>query len=331
MKGTKTISVKHIRAIALVVLAVILFSVAILLFRDWEKKQGLFPEQSGVVDDELIYNGEEYVLKKDVETFLLIGLDTFSGAENDSGYNNDKLADFLLLLVLDNKASTVSAVQINRDTMVEINRLGVAGDKIGTVNRQIAFAHTYGNGNEVSCRNTADSVSSLLNNVKINHYASVTMDAVSEFNDLLGGISLEVLDDFSGIDDSLKQGETVTLTGKQALTYVRTRYGLEDSSNTRRMERQRQYLNALYDKTRTVSEDDTKFLANAVSGLSKHTVSNCTVHQLQTLLEKVTAYDTLDIHTPEGELIKGDEYMEFHPDQKALEGLAVELFCTKKQ
>mgnify|MGYP000585160404 FL=1 len=68
------------------------------------------------------------------------------------------------------------------------------------------------------------------------------MDAVPILNDLLGGVEVTVLDDFSGIDDTLIKGETVTLHGDHALTYVRERYGLEDSSNSTRMVRQRQYM-----------------------------------------------------------------------------------------
>ena len=40
----------------------------------------------------------------------------------------------------------------------------------------------------------------------------------------------------------------MTLQGEQALRYVRTRYGLEDSTNSTRMARQQQYINALYAK-----------------------------------------------------------------------------------
>lgn len=50
--------------------------------------------------------------------------------------------------------------------MTEINVLCVAGEKVGTVNKQIVLAHIYGNGNEVSCRNTSDVVSALLNDIK---------------------------------------------------------------------------------------------------------------------------------------------------------------------
>ena len=122
------------------------------------------------------------MLKSDVETFLVMGLDKASGTASSDSYNNDKQADFLMLLVFDNATKKCSAIHINRDTMAEVDILGVAGEKIDTVKKQIALAHTYGNGKNVSCQNTADAVSRLLHDVKVNHYISLALDSVAIFN-----------------------------------------------------------------------------------------------------------------------------------------------------
>ena len=89
-------------------------------------------------------------------------------------------------------------------------------------------------------------------------------------NDLVGGVTLEVLDDFSGIDDTLVQGETVTLKGQQALTYVRSRGGLEDSTNLHRMERQRQYLSALQGQLSSKAQSDDGFTLEALLQLNEY-------------------------------------------------------------
>ncbi len=323
--------INPIRATALVVLALSLLAAAFIFFGDLEKKQGHFTGEANGNDGVISYNDKEYVLNEKVETFLVVGLDAFNETSDDTAFRNDKLADFLLLLVMDNENGTVCAVHINRDTMADINVLDIAGKKTGTINRQIALAHTYGNGKEVSCRNTADAVSKLLMDIKINHYVSVTMDAVKGYNDLVGGVTLEVLDDFTSIDETLVKGDTLTLTGEQALTYVRARGGLEDSSNVRRMERQRQYLSALYEKTKSNIAEDEKFSALAASELSKHMVSDCTVTQLQNLIKKVVDYTTTEIYSPKGSSVKGEEYMEFTPDKGALKELAIKLFFVPKE
>lgn len=279
---------KLMRGLAVALLAVFLLTGAFLLLELWEKRQSIFPEQK-TENTVYEYNGVEYVKNEDVESFLILGLDKFEDAINNDSYNNDQRADFLMLLVFDNSEKKFTAVHLNRDTMVNMNVLGVAGQKIGTVNKQLALAHTYGNGRDVSCRNTADAVSELLNGVKVNHYLSITMDAVPILNDLLGGVEVTVLDDFSGIDDTLIKGETVTLHGDHALTYVRERYGLEDSSNSTRMVRQRQYMTAVYDKAMLKIENDDNFVIEASSKLADYIVSDRSVNQLQEIAKKAVA------------------------------------------
>lgn len=320
---------KLMRGLAVALLAVFLLTGAFLLLELWEKRQSIFPEQK-TENTVYEYNGVEYVKNEDVESFLILGLDKFEDAVNNDSYNNDQRADFLMLLVFDNSEKKFTAVHLNRDTMVNMNVLGVAGQKIGTVNKQLALAHTYGNGRDVSCRNTADAVSELLNGVKVNHYLSITMDAVPILNDLLGGVEVTVLDDFSGIDDTLIKGETVTLHGDHALTYVRERYGLEDSSNSTRMVRQRQYMTAVYDKAMLEIENDDNFVIEASSKLADYIVSDRSVNQLQEIAKKLSQYKFTEIETLEGESVVKDGLMEFRPDADSIDKIVFELFYKKK-
>ncbi len=313
-------------------LVVFLLSGAFLLLNMWENgKFGSFAQSPGAeqvgLETRLEFEGQEYELKDNIETFLVLGLDKFSGSpSNDDSYNNDKQSDLLMLMIFDNSEKTCSAIQINRDTIANVNILGVAGDKIDTVKQQIALAHTYGNGKEVSCRNTADSVSDLLNGIKIDHYISVTMDAIPIINDLVGGVEVTVLEDFAGIDDTLIKGETVTLKGEQALTYVRARMGMADASNVSRMERQQQYFYALQDAAEKSIAQDEEFIAKSAVKISDYMVSDRTVNQLQELADKFSEYEFSGIENIVGESVVGEEYMEFHPDEYAKEEMIVKLF-----
>lgn len=316
--------------IAIISLAVVFLIVSgLLILRKWEKNRGEYPEHE-LKDQTIVHDGVEYELKENLETFLVIGLDKFDGDLVSDSYNNNEQADFLMLFVFDNDAKKCTAIHINRDTMAEISVLGVAGDKIDTVTKQIALAHTYGN-DDVSCRNTADSVSSVLMDMRVNHYISVTMDAVAIVNDLVGGVEVEVLDDFSGIDPMLVQGETVVLTGEQALTYVQSRYGLEDSSNSNRMKRQRQYVQALYDQFEDSVEADNELIVDITLGIADYMVSDRSVTQLQTLAEKFDEYDFEGIKAIEGESVLGEQYMEFYPEETAVKELVIKTFYNPKK
>ena len=317
------------QVIAITVIVALFIFAELVLLMIWEKNTGMFPEHD-VNSGTIRYEGVEYVLKENVETFLVLGLDKFEDDSFQDSYNNDKQADFIMLFVIDNAEKTYSAIQINRDSMVNIDVLGVAGNKIDTVYRQIALSHAYGNGKDLSCHNTAKSVSLLLLDTKINHYASLTLDSVAIVNDLVGGVEVCVLDDFSGIDENLVMGETVLLKGEQALTYVRARQGLDDNTNISRMKRQQQYVKALFDAFDNSVEMDSQFIIDASLKLSECMVSDRSVTQLQVLVEKFCEYEFLGIRSLEGESVVGEEYMEFYPDKNATKKLVVETFYTPK-
>jgi LCP family protein required for cell wall assembly len=327
----KRIDKKRILLIGLAVLAAaILVLAALILIGKWEENQGRYPE-FGSNEDVISYKGVNYTKKKDLDTFLVIGLDKFEGANSSDSYNNDQQADFIMLFVFDHSSKKYSAIHVDRDTIAKINVLGVAGNSIGTVNKQIALSHTYGNGRDVSCRNTADAVSEILMGVRVNHYISLKLDSVSIFNDLVGGVEVTVLDDFTGVDNTLVKGETVTLMGEQALTYVRSRHGMDDSSNGARMKRQQQYLRALYDKTCKVIEDDENFIVDASLAMSDYIISDRSVTQLQELAKKMTSYEFTEVHELQGRNEIVDGLVEFYSDTAAVKQLVIDLFYSPKK
>ncbi len=316
---------RYYRYAAVALLIIFLISAAFLALELWERNQGQYHGQ-GPEATYLEYQGKQYALRDNVEAFLVLGLDKLDGTSIGDSYNNDKQADFLLLFVFDHEAKKCTTIHINRDTMTDVNVLGVAGNKIDTVTKQIALAHTYGNGRDVSCRNTADAVSALFKGAKINSYLSATMDAVVQVNDSAGGVEVTVLEDFTGIDDTLVKGEKVTLMGQQTLTYIRTRSGLADSSNLARMERQRQYMSALREKVGLCMEQDENFLLETTLKVSDFIISDRSVNQLQELANNYYAYESGDIIDLKGESKQGEQFMEFYPDEDSLMKLVIELF-----
>lgn len=318
-----------LRYAVIALLAIAVVAAAFFGLLAWENDRGRFPALT-FEEKTLEFEGKKYQLRDNIETFLVMGLDKFEGTSVSDSYNNDQQADFLMLFVFDNAHKKCMALQINRDTMTDVNVLGVAGNKIDTRKGQVALAHTYGNGKAVSCRNTADSVSSLLLGASIKHYISLTMDSVAVFNDLVGGVEVEVLDDFSGIDGTLVKGETVLLEGEHALNYVRTRRGLDDSTNNTRMKRQKQYMDALYEKAMEKVENDSEFVVEASLAMSDYIVSDRSVTQLQELGRKFAEYEFERIDDIKGETVRGEDFMEFYPDIESVYKTVIELFYEPK-
>lgn len=279
--------------------------------------------------DAVEYAGDYYVPRKNLQTVLIMGLDKYEREETTLGYTNKMQADFLLLAVIDKDAKTCELLHLNRDTMTEIRRLGIGGGETGTFTGQLALAHTYGSGGSDSCLNAVKAVSKLLGGVKIDHYMTLTMDAVAKINDLVGGVTVTMLEDFTEIDPAMVKGQEVTLKGENALAYVRFRKGIGDQSNLSRMERQRQYLEAFYGKLMETNKKVSGFLSSTLLKVNDDFVSDCTVNQLEALSNLLETCTVEPIRTIEGKAVQGEEFMEFYPDADSIQENVMALFYEK--
>ena len=277
----------------------------------------------------MYYNGRLYALNEDITTLLIIGVDDFEIETSDTGRNTSQ-ADFMTLVVINNDEKLYTLLQLNRDTMTDVPMLNLFGEYFGTAYQQLALAHTYGNGLEESCENTVNAVSSLLCGIPIDNYIAMTMNAVPILNDLIGGVTLRILDDFTGVDDTLVMGTTVTLMGEHALTFVRARQSMvESGSNLRRMQRQRQYISALLEQLQAKAAEDPMFYQQAYFSVNDYIVSDCSLETWLSYSRMLDGCELAGVVTPEGEAVAGDDYMEFYIDESALRELVISLFFTE--
>lgn len=323
---------------ALIIALVVLIGAGLLSVHFWEKSQRSREEEVLAETDVYVaperarvyYDGAWYEMRGDLETYLIMGLDKYEDTKSDpESYINNQQSDFLMLMIVDKTSKSYSALHINRDTMAEITQLGLGGKKIGTYTGQLALAHTYGSGGKDSCRNTVKAVSRFLYDVPIQHYFSITMDAIPVLNDLVGGVTVHVDDDFSAVDPSLQQGKDITLVGQQALTFVRMRKDVGDNTNISRMNRQREYINALYRQLSAKLQTEDGFGTRLASKLADYSESDLTTTQLSNLSERLKGYPFTAIYTIEGEAVVGEKFMEFYPDDAALQELVIRLFFKR--
>lgn len=322
----------YLKYVAILLAAIFVISAAFLLLEFWDSTQGRF-SGTGTEYGVITYNGQEYEYNENIETFLVLGLDKYDGAFSSDSHESGVQADFLMLFVFNNETKQTTAIQINRDTMTQVNKLSIGGTSVvSSYTAQIALAYNYvdDDNDKIRCRNTKDSVEYLLNGIRVDHYFSLTMDAVIASCDLVGGVEVTVLDDFTGIDDTLVKGETVTLTGEQALVYVRTRYGMEDSTNTTRMARQEQYINAFYDKIDARIDSDGDFLIRLVDTLDDYVVYDSSDQKMLSFAEKFEDYEFLGIRELDGESKLGEEFMEFYPYEESIWEIVLDLFYVPK-
>lgn len=331
---TQSLKNRPIGRIAAVAAILAATAAVLLLLHGWETRRqandAADDPYAGQEESLTYYNGSWYA-RKELETVLVMGVDKYADdAAEEDGYTNQEQADFLLLLVLDRNAGVCTALPLNRDTMTEITALGLAGERTGTFTGQLALAHTYGSGGLDSARNEGRAVSALLYGTEIDHVMAFTMDAVPVLTDAVGGVPVLVEDDFSAMTDQLPMGQEVTLRGELALTFVRGRGSMGgEKTNLNRMARQNAYLQGLYRRLQDTAQDE-GFLTQLLLELSPYLDTDCTAAQLNDLYQTVVQDRLAVLNAPAGEAVVGDEFMEFHVDEDALQQTVIELFYERR-
>lgn len=138
----------------------------------------------------------------------------------------------------------------------------------------------------------------MLGDQTIDGYMALNMDAVAILNDMVGGVPITITSDLTAVDPSLVEGETVTLQGEQALTFVRSRKDVDDETNLARMERQRQYLTALESQ---LSQQDEEFILRAYDAVFDYMVTDMGSATVVDLGEKMQIYEEQPLLTIAGQ------------------------------
>ena len=319
-------SIAYICIILILVLLILLSGLKILesfLLRDQ-------PEDTDKTNSKVITrDGVEYYPRQDITVVLLMGIDQEGPVTGSGSYNNSGAADMVSVLVFDEADESISVLCLNRDTMLDIPVLGIGGKQAGTTYAQLALAHTYGSGMEDSCENVKKAVSNFLYDIQIDYYVSMNMDAVAILNDAVGGVTVNVREDFSDIDPTITMGE-LTLRGEQAIHYVRSRKNVGDQMNVTRLERQRGYMEGFAAAMSAARKENPSVLVDAYGEVSSYMVTDCSANALSGMMERYSGYTLAQILTPEGENVLGQEYYEFYADQENLDQLILQLFYAEK-
>jgi LCP family protein required for cell wall assembly len=274
-------------------------------------------------------DGVDYFPRQDITVMLVMGIDEFGVMQSSGGSYNPGAADMVSLLIFDEKNEQTRILNINRDTMLDVSVLGINGRKAGTTFAQLAIAHTYGSGMEDSCENTRDTVSDFLYGITIDHYVAANMDAISVMNDAVGGVAVYVEDDFSAVDPTITMGE-VTLHGQQAVNFVRTRKNVGDQLNISRMKRHEAYVSGFMEAFREKLAQGESFALSLYEQISPYIVTDCSMTVLTSMMDRYGGYEIVEIVSPEGRNILGQEYFEFYVDEQKLDELILRLFYEAK-
>ena len=274
-------------------------------------------------------DGVDYFPRQDITVLMVLGIDQYGPVTSSNYYRNSGAADSIMLFVFDDTNEECTVLYVNRDTMLDMDVLGLKGEYAGTAYGQLALAHTYGDGLQSSSQNVKNTLMKFFHGMTVDYYITMNMDAVPMMNDAVGGVTVTVTEDFSQVDPSITMGE-VTLRGQQVLNYVRTRKDVGDQKNVSRMERQEQYVDGFLRALQNKEQTDANFLVELYDQVAPYLVSDCPLSTLTKMLDRYAHFTIKDVVTPEGRNIIGEEYYEFYADEEKLDELTVNLFYAAK-
>ena len=295
------------------------------------------PDDVEAIEDDgktITYKGEKYRWNDNVSTILFLGSDRTveQQEQRESVIGTNGQADTILLGVIDNKNKKISFINVNRDTMTNVAQYTPDGDYAGDKQMQICLAYSYGKDNEEGCERMASTVSNLLYGIPIDAYARISYDAVPMLNDSVGGVTVKVLEDMSSADPALVKDAKVTLTGNQALRYIRWRNKMVTETNELRMARQKQYFYAFINRTIEATRADLTLPLGLYNNAKPYMTTDITPSRVTYLTSKVLEYGVKGdaIHSVAGSSTDGASgLVEFHADDVKLYEMILNTFYNK--
>ena len=317
---------KWVRAGIIVFAALAVLVVGIIILRNndqaqYKEARGQMSEGFGQLKTVEI-NGKTYREKPAVTTILVCGVDKEQKNEDSEDsfkeYRRGGQADFLLLLAIDHTDKKIHQMQIDRDTMADVITLSIFGKEAGSRVMQICLAHAYGASPEDNAKYTVKAVRNLLGGIEIDGYYVIDYTGIPALNDALGGVTVHLDFDMTSVNPEWEKGKTITLHGKDAETFVRTRQTIGAGTNEERMVRQGEYMrNAISQMSRRIKAD-LGFADTLVETLKDLSVTNMTTKRLAEELKDVYGYQTLPVDHPAGEYTIGENgLVEFHMEDGA--------------
>jgi polyisoprenyl-teichoic acid--peptidoglycan teichoic acid transferase len=189
-------------------------------------------------------------IMKDTLNILLVGVDQAPERINNPKQYVDKNfnSDVMLLLTLNFKTNKVDMISFPRDSYAPIANM----DGIYKLN----FALTAGGGiNDRGFMNVCKSVQGLLGGkIPVNYYIAVTMPAVKQLTDSIGGVDYDMDVNFTIDGRSYKKGMQ-HMTGQGVLDYCRVRKGTLSAQpgDLNRVNRQKKMLVAVFKKLQSTA------------------------------------------------------------------------------
>lgn len=273
------------------------------------------------------YNGKVMAYNRDILTFLFMGIDKSGPAAAGKNGIDGGQSDGNFLLVINPDTRQIDIIAINRNTMTDIDVYDEDGNYVGTGPGQICLQHGYGDGLAQSCERMEKAVSNLFYGLPINGYCSIGMDAVGALADAVGGVTVPRMTYENG---EILYGKNETVTGEDAISYVRTR-GNDYDAATYRLEKQKRFLQNFVSKLKSSVEKDPASIVTLYNSIKDYVVTDIDMTEIVYLADHMNGYTlNTDIYSMKGTTTPAEdaktEHEEFVYDEQSLYDMIIEIY-----
>ena len=214
-------------------------------------------------------------MMQNIVNVLVIGVDYAEERETWSG-KHEYHSDVMMLLAINFDENRVDLISFPRDTYAKIP--GVNG--IYKLNASLNCGGGFEAEGGAGFLKTCESISWMLGGVPVDYYYAVTMPAVKELVDTVGGVDYDLEMSFTMVNRKYKKGQQ-HLDGQGVLDYLRVRKNVSESGDLNRVNRQKKMMVALFESMQ--SQNLITKIPDMVSSFDGQLFTNCTAGQTAAL------------------------------------------------
>ncbi|MCR4902733.1 MAG: LCP family protein [Butyrivibrio sp.] len=276
-------------------------------------------------DGSVTYEGVKYEVNTAIDTVLFLGIDSSDQSREGIGIDEGGRSDTIILFAIDNENKVITPLEINRDTMVNVDIYDNDGNYLAQGLQHLTMQYSYGNTPSKASNLIKEKVSDLLCRTRIDSVISLTMEGIEPMVDSMGGVTLQLQTDETEIDPTYTKGTIVHLDGAAAFDFVHTRDIETRGSNESRMSRQTQFMLAFFQTIKETGDSIIETMEEAGGDYLYEDIDADT-------MKHFTEYDRADkVYTLPGDSVEGKLHDEFYVDENKLTELVLELFYKRAE
>ncbi|MEA4914216.1 MAG: LCP family protein [Christensenella sp.] len=226
-------------------------------------------------------------MMQNIVNVLLIGVDYAEERETWNG-KHEYHADVMMVMAINFDKNRVDLISIPRDTYAKIP--GIRG--IYKINASINCGGGFEAPGGTGFLKTCDAASWMLGGIPVNYYYAVTMPAVKQLVDAIGGVDYNLDVTYSMMGRNYKAGPT-HLNGQGVLDYLRVRKKVSSGGDLNRVNRQKEMLIAIFDSMQ--QQNLILKVPDIINSFDGQLYTNCTLGQTAALTKFAYTLDKNNI------------------------------------